>query len=155
MEALAIKAGTKIVHIPYKSSPDAITAIIRNDAQMGCLPAISVMSQARSGNVKALAVSTAERSPFLPDLPTLKESGIDVDADAWMGLIGPGGLSKTMVDAINKDVVAIIHLPEITDKLAKVLMEPVGNSPAEFRARIDGEITRWAPVIKAANVKVN
>ena len=155
MEAIALKSGTKIVHVPYKGSPAAVTAIIRNDAQMGCLPAISVMVQADKGNVKALAVSTAKRSPYLPKLPTLKESGIDVDADAWMGLIGPGGLPKPMVDAINKDVVAIIHMAEIKDKLAKVLMEPVGNSPAEFRARIDGEIDRWAPVIKAADVKVN
>ncbi|HZL30084.1 MAG TPA: tripartite tricarboxylate transporter substrate binding protein [Pseudolabrys sp.] len=155
MEAVALKSGTKIVHVPYKGSPAAVTAIIRNDAQMGCLPAISVMVQADKGNVKALAVSTAQRSPYLPNLPTLKESGIDVDADAWMGLIGPGGLPKPMIDAINKDVVAIVHLPEIKDKLAKTLMEPVGNSPAEFRARIDGEIARWAPVIKAADVKVN
>ncbi len=155
MEAIALKAGTKIVHVPYKGSPAAVTAVIRNDAQMGCLPAISVMSQAESGKVKALAVSTAKRSPYLPNIPTLKESGIDVDADAWMGLIAPGTTPKAMVDAINKDVVAIIHLPEIKDKLANVLMEPVGNSPAEFRARIDGEIARWAPVIKAADVKVN
>jgi tripartite-type tricarboxylate transporter receptor subunit TctC len=155
MEAIALKSGAKIVHVPYSSSPNAITAILRNDAQMGCLPAISVMVQADKGNLKALAVSTAQRSPYLPKLPTLKESGIDVDADAWNGLIGPGGLSKEMIDAINKDVVAIIHLPEIKDKLAKQLMQPVGNSPAEFRARIDGEIARWAPVIKAADVKVN
>ena len=155
MEALALKSGTKIVHVPYAGSPAAVTAVIRGDAQMGCLPAISVMVQAKAGKVKALAVSTAQRSPFLPELPTLKESGIDVDADAWMGLIGPGGLPAPMVDAINKDVVAIIHLPEIKEKLAAQLMAPVGNSPAEFRARIDGEIARWAPVIKAANVKVN
>lgn len=155
MEALAIKSGTRIVHVPYTSSPAAITAVIRGDAQMACLPAASVMAQANAGKVKALAVSTAQRSPYLPNLPTLEESGIDVDADAWMGLIGPGGLSKTMVDAINKDVVAIIKLPAIREKLAAQFMVPVGNSPEEFRARIDGEIARWAPVIKAANVKVN
>jgi tripartite-type tricarboxylate transporter receptor subunit TctC len=155
MEALALKSGTKIVHVPYAGSPAAVTAVIRGDAQMGCLPAISVMVQAKAGKVKALAVSTAQRSPFLPELPTLKESGIDVDADAWMGLIGPGGLPAPMIDAINKDVAAIIKLPEIKEKLAAQLMAPVGNSPAEFRARIDGEITRWAPVIKSANVKVN
>jgi tripartite-type tricarboxylate transporter receptor subunit TctC len=155
MEAIALKSGTKIVHVPYKGSPAAVTAVIRGDAQMGCLPAISVMVQADKGSVKALAVSTAKRSPYLPNLPTLKESGIDVDADAWMGLIGPGGLPKAMVEAINKDVVAIIHMPAVKDKLAKVLMEPVGNTPAEFRARIDSEIDRWAPVIKAADVKVN
>jgi tripartite-type tricarboxylate transporter receptor subunit TctC len=155
MEAIAIKSGTKLVHLPYPASPAALTAIIRNDAQMGCLPAISVMPQAKSGAVKVLAVSTATRSPFLPDIPTLKESGIDVDADAWMGLIAPGGTPKPIIAAINKDVVAIIKLPAIREKLATQLMVPVGNSPEEFRARIDGEIARWAPVIKAANVKVN
>ena len=155
MEAVALKYGTKIVHLPFTSSPQAITAIIRNDAQMGCLPAISVKVQADAGKVKILAVSTATRSPFLPDVPTLKESGIDVDADAWMGLIAPGGTPKPVIAAINKDVVAIIKTPEVREKLAAQLMVPVGNSPDEFRARIDSEIDRWGPVIKAADVKVN
>jgi tripartite-type tricarboxylate transporter receptor subunit TctC len=155
MEALALASGTKIVHVPYNSSPQAILAVIRGDAQMACLPAISVTPLAKDGKVKILAVSTAKRSPFLPEVPTLKESGIDVDADAWMGLIGPGDLPKAMVEAINKDVAAIVKLPAIREKLAAQLMEPVGSSPEEFRARIDGEIARWAPVIKAANVKVN
>lgn len=155
MEAMAIKSGTKLVHIPYKSSPEAVLAVMRNDAQMACLPAIAVMSQAKEGKVKALAVSTAERSPYIPDLPTLKESGIDVDADAWMGLIAPGGTPKPIVDAINKDVVAIIKMPEVKDKLALQLMAPVGSTPEQFRARIDSEIDRWGPVIKAADVKVN
>jgi tripartite-type tricarboxylate transporter receptor subunit TctC len=155
MEALAIKSGTRLVHIAYPSSPRAIEAVIRNDAQMACLPAISVTPQAKAGRVKMLAVSTAARSPYLPDLPTLKESGIDVDADAWMGLIAPGGTPKPIVDKINRDVVAIIRSPAAHKKLAALLMEPVGSTPAEFRARIDGEIARWAPVIKAANVKVN
>lgn len=155
MEALAIKSGTKLVHVPYPGSPQAITAIIRNDAQMGCLPAISVTPQAKSGVVKILAISTAKRSPYLPDVPTLKESGIDVEADAWNGLIAPGGTPKAVIDKINKDVVEIIKQPAVRDKLAAQLMEVVGSSPEEFRARIDGEIARWAPVIKAANVKVN
>lgn len=155
MEALAQKAGTKLVHVAYKSSPQAMLAVMRGEAEMACMPAASVVPQAKAGKVKMLAVSTAKRSPFLPDLPTLKESGIDVDADAWMGLIGPGGMPKAMVDQINKDVVAIIRSPEVKDKLAAIFMEPVGSSPEEFRARIDGEIERWAPVIKAANVKVN
>jgi tripartite-type tricarboxylate transporter receptor subunit TctC len=155
MEALAIKAGAKLVHVPYPSSPQAITAVIRGDAQMACLPAISVTPQAAAGKVKILAVSTAKRSPYLPDVPTLKESGIDVEADAWNGLIAPGGTPKTTIDKINKDVVEIMKQPAVRDKLATQLMEPVGSTPQEFRARIDGEIARWAPVIRAANVKVN
>ena len=155
MEALAQKAGTKIVHVAYKSSPQAMLAVMRGEAQMACMPAASVVPQAKAGKVKMLAVSTAKRSPFLPDLPTLKESGIDVDADAWMGLIGPGGMPKDMTDHINQDVVAIIRSPTVKAKLASIFMEPVGSSPEEFRARINGEIERWAPVIKAADVKVN
>jgi len=155
MEAIAIKSGTRLVHVPYPSSPQAITAVIRGDAQMACLPAISVTPQAKAGKVKMLAVSTAKRSPYLPDVPTLKESGIDVEADAWNGLIAPGRTPKAIIDAINKDVVAIIREPAVRDKLAAQLMEPVGSTPEQFRAQIDGEIARWAPVIKAANVKVN
>ncbi len=155
MEALALKAGAQIVHVPYPGSPAAITSVIRNDTQMACLPAISVTPLAQAGKVKILAVSTAKRSPFLPDVPTLKESGIDVEADAWNGLIAPGGTPKAIIDAINKDVVAIIKLPEVREKLAAQLMEPVGSTPEEFRARIDGEIARWSAVIKAANIKIN
>ena len=155
MEAVAIKAGTKLVHVPYASSPQAITAVMRGDAQMACLPAISVTPQAAAGNVKILAVSTAKRSLYLPDVPTLKESGIDVEADAWNGLIAPGGTPKSRIDKINADVVAIIKQPAMRDKLAAQLMEPVGSTPEEFRDRIDSEIARWAPVIKAAHVKVN
>ncbi len=155
MEAIALKAGAEIVHVPYSGSPAAITAVIRNDAQMGCLPAISVTPQAQAGKVKILAVSTAKRSPYLPGVPTLKESGIDVEADAWNGLIAPGGTPKTIIDAINKDVVAIIKLPAVREKLAAQLMEPVGSTPEEFHARIDGEIARWRAVIDAAKIKIN
>jgi tripartite-type tricarboxylate transporter receptor subunit TctC len=155
MEAVAIKAGTKLVHVPYASSPQAITAVMRGDVQMACLPAIAVTPHAAAGKVKILAVSTAKRSPFLPDVPTLKESGIDVEADAWNGLIAPGRTPKAIIVRINADVVAILKEPAVRDKLAAQLMEPAGSTPEEFRARIDGEIARWAPVIKAANVKVN
>jgi tripartite-type tricarboxylate transporter receptor subunit TctC len=103
--------------------------------------------------VKVLAVSTAKRSPYLPDVPTLKESGIDVEADAWMGLIAPGGTPPAVVAKINKAVVEALQDPAIKAKLATQLMEPVGNSPAEFRAKIDAEIGRWSAVIKAAGIK--
>jgi tripartite-type tricarboxylate transporter receptor subunit TctC len=155
MEAIAIKAGTELVHVPYTSSPQAITAVIRNDAQMTCLPAISVTPQATVGTVKILAVSTARRSPYLPDVPTLKELGIDVEADAWNGLIAPGGTPKPIIENINKDVAEIIRRPAVREKLAAQLMEPVGSSSEELRARMDGEIARWAPVIKAAKIKIN
>src|SRR3954451_24160853 len=155
MEAIALQSGTTMVHIPYASSPAAMTAIIRGDVQMGCLPAISVTPHAGSVSIKILAVSTAKRSPYLPDIPTLKEAGFDVDSDAWMGMIAPAHTPEALVAKIQREVVEAIGTAAVREKLAAQLMEPVGNSPAEFRARIDGEIVRWGPVIKAANIKVN
>jgi tripartite-type tricarboxylate transporter receptor subunit TctC len=154
MEAVALRSGTKVVHVPYPGSPQATLAIMRNDAQMGILPAASVVPQAKAGKLKLLAVSTTERSPYLPDVPTLKESGIDVEADAWMALIGPGNMPRELVDAINRDAVAIVTSPAVRDKLAAQLMTPVGSSPQALRETMNAEIARWAPVIKAANVKV-
>ena len=155
MEAISIKAGVKMVHVPYASSPQAITAVIRNDAQIACLPAISVTPQAASGKVKILAVSTAERSPYLPNVPTLKESGVDVEADAWNGLIAPGTTPEQIVAQISRDVAEIIKRPSVREKLASQLMQPVGSSPQEFRAQIDREMARWAPVIIAADIRIN
>jgi len=155
MEAIALKAGAQLVHVPYPSSPQAITAVMRNDVQIACLPAIAVTPHAATGAVRILAVSTARRSPYLPDVPTLKESSIDVEADAWNGLIAPAGTPRPIIERISKDVAEIIRQPMLREKLATQLMEPVGSSPDELRARMDGEIERWAPVIKAANITLN
>ena len=155
MEAIAQKSGAKLVHIPYPSSPAAMTALIRGDVQMAALPAISVTPHAAGGKARILAVTLPKRSPFLPDIPTLKESGIDVEADTWMGLIAPGATPAALIDVIQKDVAEAIQSKGVREKLASQYMEPVGNSPADFRKVIDGESARWAPIIKAADVKVN
>jgi tripartite-type tricarboxylate transporter receptor subunit TctC len=155
MEAIALKSGTKLVHIPYGSSPQAMTALLRGDVQMACLPAISVTPHVGSGNVKILAVSTAQRSSLLPHIPTLKEAGIDVEADAWMGLIAPAKTPDAIVAKVHREVVEAITSRAIREKLATQLMEPIGNTPAQFRARIEADVARWAPVIRAANIKIN
>jgi tripartite-type tricarboxylate transporter receptor subunit TctC len=155
MEAIAIKSGARLVHIPYGSSPQAMTAVIRGDVQMVVMPAISVLPHAQSGAVKMLAVTTPKRSPFLKDVPTLKESGIDVEADAWNGLIAPAGTPQPILDRIQRAVAEAINTPELKAKFATQLMEPVGNSPAQFKAQIDGDLARWTPVIKQAGIKVN
>jgi tripartite-type tricarboxylate transporter receptor subunit TctC len=155
MEAIARKSGTKLIHVPYPSSPQAVQALIRNDVQMVCLPAISITPQLGGGKIKLLAITTAKRSALLPGVPTLKESGIDVQADAWMGLIAPAGLPSAMIERINHLVAAAITAPAIQQKLSAQLMEPIPDTPAEFRARIDADIARWKPVIKAANIRIN
>jgi tripartite-type tricarboxylate transporter receptor subunit TctC len=154
MEAIALKSGTQLVHVPYSSSPQAMTALIRNDVQMVCLPAISVVPQLGSGKVKILAVTTAERSALLPGIPTLKEAGIDVEADAWMGLVAPAGLSNAMIERIRALVTEAIESRAIREKLTAQLMEPVPDTPAQFRARVDADIARWTPVIAAAKIKI-
>lgn len=155
MEAIAQKSGAQLVHIPYASSPAAMTALVRGDVHLTVLPAIAVTPQADVGKVNLLAVSLPKRSPYLSNVPTLKESGVDVEADTWMGLIAPGGTPPALIEAIHKDVVEALKTRAVRDKLATQYMEPVGNTPAEFRAVIDNEIARWSPVIKAGNVKIN
>ena len=155
MEAIALKSGTKLVHVPFPSSPQAVEALIRNDVQMVCLPAISITPHLGGGKIKLLAISTAKRSELLPGVPTLKEAGVDVEADAWSGLIGPAGLPAATIERINHLVNAAITSPTIRTKLSAQLMEPIPDTPAEFRARIDADIARWKPVIDAAKIRIN
>jgi len=155
MEAIALKSGTQLVHVPYPSSPQAMTALIRNDVQIVCLPAIAVMPQLSSQAIKVLAVSTAERSALLPDIPTLREAGIDVEADAWSGLIAPAGIPQAMIARIGRLVGEAIGSDDVRAKLAAQFMAPIPGTPAEFRARIDADIARWSPVIAAAKIKMN
>jgi tripartite-type tricarboxylate transporter receptor subunit TctC len=155
MEAIAQKSGTKLVHIPYGSSPQAMTAVLRGDVQMAVMPAISVLPHVQTGAVKMLAITSAKRSALLPEVPTLKESGIDVEADAWNGMIAPAGTPGAVLAKIHREVVEAVTSPELKAKFAAQIMEPVGNTPAQFKAQIDGDLARWTPVIQAAGVKVN
>src|SRR3954470_16180423 len=148
MEAIALKSGAKLVHIPYGSSPQAMTAVIRGDVQMVVMPAISVVPHVQAGTVKMLAVTTPKRSPLLPDVPTLKESGIDVEADAWNGLIAPAGTPPDVLAKIQREVSEAINTPELKAKFAAQIMEPVGNTPAQFKQQIEGDLARWTPVIR-------
>ena len=153
MEAIGLKSGAKMVHVPYPGSPAAVTALIRGDVQAACLPAISVTPQLGAG-LKILAVSTPKRSAFLPDVPTLKESGIDVESDAWNGLIAPAGTPAPVITKINADVREVLGKPEVVEKLKTQLIAPYPSTPTEMRTKIDDEKKLWADVIKAANIKI-
>lgn len=155
MEAIAQKAGANMVHIPYPSSPAATTALIRGDVQVACLPAIGVTPQLATGAVKILAVTTAKRSPFLPDVPTLTESGIDVQSDAWNALVGPGGLSKDVVAKINAEVTQTLGEPAVIEKLKLQLITPMPTTPDQLRKRMADEKALWAEVIKAAKIRID
>jgi tripartite-type tricarboxylate transporter receptor subunit TctC len=155
MEALALKSGTTMVHIPYPGSPQAMTAVLRNDVQMACLPAISVVPHVASGKAKILAISLGQRSALLPGVPTLKETGLDVEADAWNGLIAPAKTPEPIIAKIHDAVVGGLAEPAIREKLASQFMEPIPTTPAQFRAKIDADLARWSPIIKALDLKIN
>jgi tripartite-type tricarboxylate transporter receptor subunit TctC len=155
MEAIAMVSGATIVHIPFPGSPQAMTALIRGDVQIACLPAAAVASQMATGRIRMLAVTSQQRSALLPDLPTLKEAGVDVEANAWIGLIAPVKTPEPVVAAVSREVAEVLRDPGIGEKLKALYMEPLGTSPAEFKAHVDAEMKRWTPVIKAREIKVN
>jgi tripartite-type tricarboxylate transporter receptor subunit TctC len=155
MEAILLKAGSKAVHVPYAGSPAAMTALMRGDVQMASLPAIAVTPHVASGQVKILAISTAERSELMPGIPTLTENGIDVQADAWSGLIAPANLPAPIVEKIRAAFTEAVTSPAIKEKLAVQLTWPIPTTPAQFRARVERDVARWKPVIEAAGIKVN
>jgi tripartite-type tricarboxylate transporter receptor subunit TctC len=132
-----------------------MTAVLRNDVQMGCLPAIAVTPHVASGQVKILAMSLGQRSALMPDVPTLKESGLDGEADAWNGLIAPAKTPEPIIAKIQGVVVGALAEPAIREKLATQFMEPVPTTPAQFRAKVDADLARWTPVIKAIDLKIN
>jgi tripartite-type tricarboxylate transporter receptor subunit TctC len=155
MEAIALASGTRIVHVPYTGSPQAVMALIRGDVDIVCLPAAAVASQLASGGLRILGLTTAARSALLPGVPTLKESGIDVEVDTWDGLIAPAGTPDAVVAKIGREIAAVMSARDLRDELATQLMEPIPGTPADFRARIDADLARWAAVIRAAKITIN
>lgn len=155
MAAIAAKADAHPEHIAYAGSPNVVTALTRNDVQMSVLPAASVAPQAQAGLLKMLAVTSGTRSPLLPDVPTLRESGIDgVEAGAWIGLVAPANTPAAILDRIRAAVVEIVAEPAIREKLTALYMEPVADTSDEFRAVIKQELDRWGPVIENNNIHV-
>ena len=155
MEALGKESGTKLLLVPYPSSPQAVLAVVRGDVQMVCVPAVSVVSQLQTGRVKAVAVTSAARSPLMPDLPTLKEAGIDVVAEAWIGLVAPAKIELAILNKLSDAARQVVSAPGFAEKLKPQFMTPVGNSPAEFKALLKLEVKRWSPLIEAQKIKVN
>jgi len=154
MASLARKAGVSLVHLPFPGSPAAVTALLRGDVQMAVMPAGSVAPLAAEGKLKLLAVTSPQRSPLLPTLPTLREAGVaGVEADAWVGLIAPAGTSEEVLAKVHKEVVAVLGSAAVVEKLKAQLMVPIASSPAAFRAVLREEHDRWAPLISAGGIK--
>src|SRR5258708_16679973 len=122
-----------------------MTALLRSDVQMACLPAISVTPHVASGQVKILAISLGQRSALMPGLPTLKESGLDVEADAWNGLIAPAKTPEPIVAKIHDTVVAALGERGDREKLPTQFMEPLPTTPPQSRPKIDPDLPRSPP----------
>jgi tripartite-type tricarboxylate transporter receptor subunit TctC len=149
-----MKAGANVVHLPFQGSPAAVTALLRGDVQMAVLPAASVAPLAAEGKLRLLAVTSPKRSPLFPDLPTLGEAGIaGVEADAWVGLIGPSGTDQAILGKIYKEVATTLAESAVVDKLKVQYMLPIAGSPEAFRAVLKEEHGRWAPIIAASGMK--
>ena len=154
-ELLANMAGVKIVAIPFKGGAAALTAVIAGDIPISFNPMSEVIGQIEGGAVRTLAVTTARRSPKVPDVPTVAEQGVPgYDCGFWAGFLGPKGMEATLVARIQQDVAAALKDPAVVAYLAQVGSVAVGSTPGEFDAFIRAEADKWGPVIKAANISV-
>lgn len=156
MELIKARTGTFIVHVPYNASPAAVMSILQGDTQMASLAPLAVIPQVRAGKLRALAVTTGERSVFMPDVPTFRETGIpDIEATAWIGIVVPARTPQAIIDRLNREIVAILKDPQTVEKLRAVYMEPVGNSPQAFAAFMQEELKRWKPVIARSGATID
>jgi len=156
MEALAARAGTTLVHVPYNGSGAAMMALLSGDVDLACLPAAAVMPQIRAGKVKPLAVATAKRSSALPDVPTLEEAGLkNVYGDAWMGFIAPAKTPAPILERLHDELVAVLEEPEVREKLRAQLMDVVADTPDQFRAVMKADVERWKPVIEKNHITLD
>jgi tripartite-type tricarboxylate transporter receptor subunit TctC len=154
VELLKLKTRSFAVHIPYASSGQAATAIIQGDVQFACLPPVAVMPQAKAGRLKALAVTSAERSMLLSELPTLRESGVpDIQAVPWFAYMAPKGTPPEVVQRMSREIAAVLKDEATRQRLSTAYFDPVGSTPQELTAFMGEELRRWKPVIERAGLK--
>lgn len=156
MQTLSSRFDADLVHVPYGGSGAAVTALISGEVDMAVLPAGAVMPHVKAGKIKALAVASGKRSALLPELPTLAEGGVqDIQADAWIGFVVPAKTPAPVVTRLQAELAQILAEPAIKEKLRLAYMEPVGNSPAEFRKVLDADVARWKPVIQKYSITLD
>jgi tripartite-type tricarboxylate transporter receptor subunit TctC len=145
-------AGINIVHVPFKSAPDAVTAVVRGDAHMYFAPVNLSKEMAEAGKVRAIAAVTAERIPEMPNVPTFKQAGLDFVYDSWFGLMTQAAVPRDIVNKINRDMVAILQSPEVKAKLASQFVEGRSDTPEAFDKIIHEETAHLAEVFKEAGI---
>jgi tripartite-type tricarboxylate transporter receptor subunit TctC len=148
-----LMTGTKMVHIPYKSSAPSLTDLIAGQIEVLFNNAISTVPHINSGKARALAVTSLKRMRALPDLPTLDEAGVKgYDNSSWSAVGAPAGTPKEIISKLNSELAAILKLPDIQEKSAAVGADIIGGTPEQFAAYLKSEIAKFARVVKEAKI---
>jgi tripartite-type tricarboxylate transporter receptor subunit TctC len=155
VEMLKTLTHSFVVHVPYASSPAAVTSVLQGDTQIISLAPLAVMPQVQAGKLKALAVSTARRVPQLPNLPTFRESGVPMDGSVWIGLVAPAATPAPILQRLNQEFVAAMRDPAINDKLKSQYMDAEPGTPQQFAAFMREELAKWGPVIKRSGATID
>jgi len=141
-------AAINIVHVPFKSAPDAMTAVVRGDAQMYFAPVNLSKEMAEVGKVRAIASATAERIPDMPQVPTFRQAGLDLVYDSWFGLMAPAGVPRDIINKINQDVVGILKTPELGARIKAQYALLVTDTPEQFDRQIRDETAHLTEVFR-------
>ena len=155
-ELLRSMTGIDIVHIPYKGSAPALSDLLAGQVSLMFDLVLTAAPHVKSGAARGLAVTGAQRSSVLPDLPTVAESGLPgYEVSAWFGIFAPAGVPQPAVQRLNAEFVKALREPDLRQRLASQGAEPLTSTPDEFAAYLRSEIDKWAKVVKAAGMKVD
>jgi len=148
-------AGVKMVHVPYKGIAAALTDLLGGEVQVLFGTVVALVPHIQSGKLRALAVTGKKRSPLIPDVPTLRESGLpEYEAGSWYGIEAPAGTPRPIIDQLNALIVKALRQPDVAKRLAAEGAEVIGSTPGEFGAHIKSELERVGRVVRAAGIKI-
>ena len=149
--------GTQLLHVPYKGAPQGIVAVMTGEVNMGFYNTPTVIAQIKDGKLKALAVTSKARSPLLPQLPTLDESGVKgYEVDTWFGFVAPAGTPADVIERLHAALAKAVTTPAIRDQLAAQGFELApAESPAAFGKVIRDDLVKWPPIIKASGARLD
>ena len=154
MELFKLDGGVNIVHVPYKGTGPALIDQLSGQIEVAFSTIIAALPYAEAGRLRAVAVSTRERFPRLPNVPTIDESGLKgFDGGSWQGVIAPAGTPRDMVNKVNADLVKMLNSPSMKEKILAMGGITLGDTPDEFTAYVRAEVDKWAKVVKAAGVR--
>ena len=153
-ELLKLAAGIELTHIPYKGTAPALSAVLSDEVDMGFVGISSAAAYIAAGQLRAIAVTGAQRQPSLPDVPTFAENHLDVDGSSYWGIYAPMGVPDSIVDQLNRAFTQSLHDPDNEKKLANLGFSPIANSPQEADAQWHALVQQWTTVIDKANIKV-